>query len=212
MVEHPRTASRLIGIGVVTLLLATACSSEAEESVLSPTAVAVLARVDEALGEQAPLDPDELVVPEGCRLVIETDEYNFETEVVVCDEEPATTTTSTSETTEGSGTTVPPTTAPFEPPSIVEWMGSSDARSLARRLRRALIQQSGCESPQDLIALENLAALTPLEIRDLFLAATQDLRRSAELCNLDVAGWRDALEDSLDHLADITVVLEAGDE
>jgi len=197
-------------LALITLLLATACSSEAEESVLSPTAAAVLGRVDAALGEQAPLDPDEVAVPEGCRLVIETDEYNFETEVVVCDEEP--TTTSTSEGTEGSDTTTPPTTTPFEPPSIAEWMGSSDARSLARRLRRALVEQSGCESPRDLIALENLAAHTPVEVRDLFLAATQDLRRSADLCNLDVAGWRDALEDALDHLAEITTVLEAVDE
>jgi len=202
---------RAILVPLLLAALLTACSSESDALGLSSTAIEVLARVDAAFGEQAPLDPDEVVVPEGCRLVIEKDEYNFETEVVVCDEEP-TTTTSTSEGTEGPDTTVPPATAPFEPPSLAEWMGSSDARSIARRLRRALIQQSGCESSQDLNALENLAARTPIEIKDLFLAAMQNLRRSADLCNLDVSGWRGALEDALDDLADITTLLEAADE
>ena len=80
------------------------------------------------------------------------------------------------------------------------WGGSADARSVARNLRRVLVEQTGCHNPQDLIALENLVAATPTEIRAYLQAAMADLNQSADLCNVDVAGWHQALESALDDI------------
>ena len=199
---------RCLATALLPVLIAACSGSTPSDPSLSPTASEVLHRIDDALGEQAPLDPDQAVVPEGCRLVIETDEYNFETEVVVCDEDPTTTTT-TSGTQVGStdSTTTTTTIVLVEPADLEGWGGSEDAREIARRLRRVVVEQTECDTQRDLIALENLATAIPLEIKESFLAALQDLRRSAESCNVDDAGWRRALEDALDDLEQMLAVL-----
>jgi len=175
-------------------LTAVACSDgDDPDDGTAAASAEVMARVEAIFGEQTPLDPGEVAVPEGCRLVIETDEYGFETEIVACDE-------------------APNTTVPAESEGVVAelsaWGGSVDARGVARNLRRVLVEQTGCNTPQDLIALENLVDVSPAEIRPLLQAAVTDLRRSADLCNVDVAGWQQALEDALDDLDDAVAVFE----
>ncbi|MBU1492338.1 MAG: hypothetical protein KJ956_00010 [Actinobacteria bacterium] len=195
----PGAAVPMLGALLAATLLLSGCSTGSSPSeTISPTAAEVLAGVEAALGEQEPLDPGEVVVPEGCRLVVETDEYDFETEVVVCDEEPATT---------DPGSTATTTTALPQPAPLEGWGGSADARAVARRLRDAVVEQTGCESPQDLITLESLTETVPAEVAASFSAAVEDLRRSAELCNIDVAGWQAALESALDHLEEMTAIL-----
>jgi len=50
--------------------------------------------------------------------------------------------------------------------------------------------------------------VSPAEIRPLLQAAVTDLRRSADLCNIDVTGWQQSLEDALDDLEDVVAVFE----
>ncbi len=213
---------RSLSLAVLTALLATACTGGAEDDRPAALAAEALHRVDAALGERPDLDPDEVVVPEGCRLVVETDEYGFETEIVVCDDPATTTTTTTTEPPGGSTSTTEPagaTTTTTEPPAptttaiaaarppLEGWGGSEDARTIARRLRRVVVEQSGCEGPRDLISLENFAAVVPAEILDPYLAAIENLRRSADACNTDAVVWREALEAALDHLEAMASIL-----
>lgn len=206
---------RLAALTLCLALPAAGCSPGDGNDAAAAASAAVMARVDAAIGEQTPLDPGEVVVPEGCRLAIETDEYGFETEFVVCDDEPPATTTTSGEAPPGgeepaTSTIVTTSTVPAE---LSTWGGSEDARNVARNLRRVLVEQTGCHSPQDLIALENLAATSPAEIRSPLQAAVADLKRSADLCNVDVIGWHQALGAALDDLEDVIAVFEeAGNE
>jgi hypothetical protein len=210
---------RLLTFVLVSLLMTAACSDGASAPEAAEAAAQVIARVNAATVNPTPVDPGEAVVPEGCRLVVETDEYGFETEIVLCDEEPeeppaSTTapagtgdTADTADTADTESTTTS-TIAPADPLSLEEWIGSADARGTARWLRRLAIGQTGCESPADLVTLENLALSAPPEIREPLVAAATDLRRGSELCNDDVRGWQEALESALDHLEDLTAILE----
>jgi hypothetical protein len=170
----------------------------------------VLDRVNGVLGEETTMEPGEIEVPEGCRLEIELDEYGFETELVVCDD-PAETTAPAGEATGEPETTIAPeTTEPSEPPALADWAGSAEARNLARRLRRVLIEQSGCQSSQELILLEADVEAAPTEIRQPLLDAVAALWRSAESCNVDAEAWRAATEEALDRLEQVAVILEEG--
>jgi len=195
----------LLAVGVI---LAAACSdADLTSGAPSPVAAEVLARVDAVLGEDARPEPGAVEVPEGCRLVIELDEYGFETELVVCDEPPEQSTTVPSGTVPGEpgGTTT--SNPPDQAPDMAAWVGSQEARDLARRLRPVLIGQSGCEGPHDLIALTNQAAAAPAEIRAPLQEAVAALAQSAHLCNVDVAGWQAATETALDHLEQVIEIL-----
>ena len=119
---------RFLSLLVLTALAASACSGDAEPDPAAATAAEVLERVEEALGAQEP-PPEELEVPEGCRIVIEIDEYDFETEVLVCDEDPATTTTTT---------TLPPGSD-----AVAAWVGTQEARRTAQHLGQLVIAQTG---------------------------------------------------------------------
>jgi len=174
-------------------LLTAACSPGEGSDGAAAASARVMARVEAIFGEQTPLDPGEVAVPEGCHLVIEMDEYGFETEIVACDQVPGTT---------------PPGDDGVVAPELSTWGGSVDARSVARNLRRVLVEQTGCHNPQDLIALANLVDAAPTEIRAHLQAAVADLNQSADLCNVDVAGWRQALQAALDDLEGVIAVLE----
>ena len=195
-------------------LLAAACSPGDGNDDAAAASAEVMARVEAAMGVQTPLDPGEVAVPEGCRLVIETDEYGFETEIVVCDDEPPATTATSGGTSPGGEdpTTSTMVSASTVPAEMSTWGGSKDARGVAHNLRRVLVEQTGCYESQDLIALENLVASSPAEIRSTLQAAVADLKRSADLCNVDEIGWQEALKAALDDLEDVTAVFEeAGD-
>jgi hypothetical protein len=198
----------LLAVGVI---LAAACSNaDLSSGSLSPIASEVLARVDAVLGEDAGPEPGAAEVPEGCRLVIELDEYGFETELVVCEEPAEPSTTVPSGTVPGEPGETTTSSPPDEAPDMAAWVGSQKARDLARRLRPVLIGQSGCAGPHDLIALTNQAAAAPDEIRAPLQEAVAALARSAHLCNVDVAGWQAATETALDHLEQVLEIL--GDE
>jgi len=185
-----RFAALILCLSLVTV----ACSDgDDPDGTAAAASAEVMARVEAVFGEQPSLDPGEVVVPEGCRLVIEKDEYGFETEIVACDDDldPAM-----------------PTEGEEVAPELSAWGGSGDARGIARNLRRVLVEQTGCNTPQDLISLENLVAASPAEIRPLMQAAVADLRRSADLCNVDAAGWQQGLEDALNDLDDVVAVFE----
>ena len=173
-------------------LLAAACSDDDGHDDAAASAQ-IMARVEAIFGEQTPLDPGEVAIPEGCRLVIETDEYGFETEGVACDGDPGATT---------------PAADGGDASGLSTWGGSGDARSVARNLRRVLVEQTGCDGPQDLIALENLVHASPAGIRAPLQAAMADLNQSADLCNVDVAGWHQALESALNNLEKVIGAFE----
>jgi hypothetical protein len=122
---------RLATLTLCLALLTAACSDGDGPNDAAAASAEVMARVEAAIGEQVALDPGEVVVPEGCRLLIETDEYGFETEFVVCDHEsPATTTTSGETSPEGEEpTTSTMMTGSTVPAELSTWGGSVDART-----------------------------------------------------------------------------------
>jgi hypothetical protein len=194
-------------VGLVVVLILGACSgSTADEAAISPIAAEVLNRVEAVVGPQEQADPTEPVAPEGCRFETQLDEYDFEVQVIVCDDDPEpTTSTEATESTEATDSTE---AGAETPRGLLEWAGSDDARQVALVLRKVLIEQTGCDHPQDLIALANLLTAMPIELQESFAAAIQDLQRSADLCNADVSGWRNAVEDALDDLQLMVAVLQ----
>ena len=192
---------------VVTLLAA--CADDDGPDASDPFATDVIAQVDAMLGAQSltAADGQDIVVPEGCSLVIEVDEYGFETEIVRCPD------TVVDTTAPGTGSPVEDVTTSTVATGgdlpLGEWLGSVDARNLARRIRNGLIMQTGCS--RDLTELREAAALAaaaPKRVRTPLSEAVAALERSAMACNADPAAWLHHLNNALDAFGEFTVIVE----
>jgi len=119
--------------------------------------------------------------------------------------------TTTVTTTDAVSTTTTMGNTSTEPaPDLDGWIGSADAGALGLTLRKVVLDHTGCDTDEHLVALEDLARAVPLEIRDPLLAAIVSLRRSADLCNADTFGWQQAVEDALGQLQEVTAILKTG--
>jgi len=180
---------RLTTLALSLTLLAAACSEDPGPDAAAKATAEVMAMVEQALGAQIPVDPDEIVVPEGCRIVIEVDEYDFETEIVVCDEDPSPTTTTTIATTDVTG-----------------WLESPDARAVANALVNVVLMQEGCADTTPIDRLADLLESAPPLIGSSLGQAIPDLYRMATACD-DPDEWQAALEAALDHLEAASAIL-----
>jgi len=180
---------RLTTLALSLALLAAACSEDPGPDAAADASAEVMAMVEEALGSQVPVDPDEIVVPEGCRIVIEVDEYGFETEILVCDEDPATTTTTIATT------------------GMTGWLESPDARAVANALVNVVLMQEGCTDTRPIDRLADLLDSAPPLIGSSLEEALPDLYRMAAACD-DPNEWQAALEAALDHLEAASAILK----
>lgn len=181
------TVAALLAVALVT----GACSNGAEDPHAAEVAAEVLNRVDEEMGAREAVESGEVVVPEGCRLEIVTDEYGFEVEVVVCDDDPGTTTT-TSSIPEGD---------------LDAWLESRDARRFANALYAIVIQQEGCTNPDAIDDLRARASAAPAVVAGPVLDAAESLDRMVAACGTDIDAWQRALEDALDDLDTLAALL-----
>ncbi|MBU1226379.1 MAG: hypothetical protein KJ698_04065 [Actinobacteria bacterium] len=180
---------RLTTFGLALSLLAAGCSNESGSTAAAVASAEVTARVEESMGTGAVVDPGATEVLEGCRIEIVEDEYGFETEIVVCDDEPASTTSS-----------IPAT-------DLASWLESRDARAVANALYSIVILQDGCNGTETIAQLEALAGAAPEAVAGPLEAAVADLYRMAAACKADDAEWQRALEDALDDLDTLAAIL-----
>ena len=198
---------RLLATVVFVVTLLTACADDEPLDASEQFAADVISQVDAALGAQTTVAEEDIVVPEGCSLVIEVDEYGFEVEIVRCPDTVV-------------GTTEPSTGSPVDDVTastvatsgdlpLGEWLGSVDARNLARRLRNGLIMQTGCGGDlTELMEADDLAAAAPEEVRSSLREAIAALQGSALACNADPDTWLSELNAALDAFGEFTMIVE----
>ena len=198
---------RLLATAVFLVTLLTACADDDGPDASEQFAADVISQVDAALGAQSTTVEEDIVVPEGCSLVIEVDEYGFEVEIVRCPD------TAVETTEPGTGSPVEQVTASTvatgEDLPLGEWLGSVDARNLARRIRNGLIMQTGCSG--DLTELReagDLAAASPDEVRTPLREAIAAMERSAMACNVDPDAQLTELDAALDAFGEFTTIVE----
>jgi hypothetical protein len=199
---------RIPAASVLIALAIAACSAETAPDPSAEFADEVIEQVAEELGAQTNVGGEDIVVPEGCTLEIQEDEYGFETESVRCPDD--TTTTSLPDGAEPEDEITTSVVPSGEGLSLNEWLGSADARNVARRIRSGLLLQTGCDG--DLADLEQarvFAAVSPEEIRDPLLEGIAALERSAAACNVDPALWHSELDAALGSFEQAITAIEA---
>ncbi len=165
-------------------LLVSACAGSTDDS-SAEFARDVIARVD----ERYPPEGDSTPGPE-CPTVVIVDEYGIETEVEDC-----------------SAVAVPEVRE--GPPTLDAWIGSADARNLARRIRTALVLQVPCGGGHNAtLEIRGVAANAPREIAPLLLDAVAALERSSLVCSgVSQVDWVAETEYALDRLDEVARLL-----
>jgi len=198
---------RMLTAAVSLAMLLAACADDDGSDASEQFASDVIAQIDATFGTQSAVGGEDIVVPEGCSLVVEVDEYGFEVEIVRCPD----TVTETPEPDTGGPTdeVTEYTVATGEDLPLREWLGSIDARNLARRIRNGLIMQTGCSGDlTELREADSLAAAAPDEVRAPLLEAIAAMERSAIACNTDLDVWLGELNAALDAFGEFTMIVE----